>query len=142
MRVQIYIYQSPSFGYVKHGKAIWLIQVMTIKGPATRYGIVKADNISARRLFLIALKEALIKLTKRCQIELYTTDRFFVSVIYRGLLSRWSKNGYKSARGADIKNKDLWEEVNKLSNLHTIRIVEAQDHEYMSWMITQLKGVK
>lgn len=142
MRVQIYIYQSPSFGRVKHGKAIWLIQVMTIKGPATRYGIVRADNISARRLFLLTLKEALSKLTKRCQIELYTTDRFFMNVIYRGLLARWAKNGYKSARGADIKNKDLWEEVNKLSNLHTIRIIEAQDHEYMSWMITQLKGVK
>lgn len=141
MRVQIYIYQSPSFGRVKHGKAIWLIQVMTIKGPATRYGIVRADNISARRLFLLALKEALSKLTKRCQIELYTTDKFFVSVIYRGLLGRWSKNGFKSAHGADIKNKDLWEGVNILSNLHTIRIIETQDHEYMSWMITQLKGV-
>lgn len=142
MRVQIYIYQSPSFGRVKHGKAIWLIQVMTIKGPATRYGIVRADDISARRLFLLALKEALSKLTKRCQIELYTTDRFFMNVINRGLLGRWSKNGFKSARGADIKNKDLWEGVNILSNLHTIRIIETQEHEYMSWMITQLKGVK
>lgn len=139
MTVQIYVYVAPGFGKVKHGKAIWLVEANTIKGPATKYGIIKEDNISIRRLFLKALLEAQEQLNKSCLINLFVEDEFFKSCIYRSLINKWHKNGYLTARGKPVKNSDLWEKLYQLSNMHSIQLAERTDHEYRSWMITQLK---
>lgn len=139
MNVDIYVHVAPSFGLAKNGRAIWLISTMTLKGPATKYGIIKEENVSRRRLFLKALVTAQEQLTKKCYITLHVDDEYFTNVIYRGLLNKWSKNGYKSARGVSIRNADLWQKVYEISNKHLIKISDNPEHEYKSWMITQIR---
>ncbi len=138
MDVKIYVEVAPSFGKAKNGKAMWLVSVDTIKGPATKYGYIRETDISSRRLFLLALNAALFELTKRCNVQLYIDDRFFINVMERQLIKKWNSNCYISAKGTKVKNCDLWEQLYGYMQKHTVTIDEG-NNEYRSWMLTQLR---
>ena len=65
------------------------------------------------RMELMAFVEALKKIKKEHKegntYELYSDSAYVVNAVNSGWISKWRLNGWKTTKGEDIKNKDLWE---------------------------------
>jgi len=71
------------------------------------------------RMELTAAIRGLSALTRRCNVVLYTDSEY----VRRGIdewMARWKVRAWKTAARKPVKNKDLWIELDKLSNMHDI----------------------
>lgn len=80
------------------------------------------------RMELTAPIEAL-KLVKRpCKIKLYSDSAYLVNAFTNGWIYNWQKNGWKTADKKDVKNRDLWEEIYKYTQIHKIEWIKVKGH--------------
>lgn len=71
------------------------------------------------RMELMAAIKALEALKRPCSVELYTDSQY----LRQGMmdwLRGWKKNGWKNSKKEPVKNADLWQELDKLSQMHKI----------------------
>ena len=47
-------------------------------------------------------------------LTVYADSSYVVNAIYVGWLRKWSKNGWKTTEGKDIKNMSIWQKLYKL----------------------------
>lgn len=75
------------------------------------------ENTTNNRMELLAVIKALekIKEEKRdnklknySSFEIYSDSAYVVNAIVKGWLYAWKLNGWRTSRGEEIKNKDLW----------------------------------
>lgn len=71
------------------------------------------------RMELMAAIQALSSLKRPCMVEL-TTDSQYVRQGISAWIINWKKNGWKNSRKEPIKNQDLWQELDALSQVHRI----------------------
>ena len=80
------------------------------------------------RMELTAVIEALKALKKPCNISLYTDSKYVMSGITEWL-ENWKQNGWRTAnKKSDVKNIDLWQQLDELCNMHEIRWVWVKGH--------------
>lgn len=67
------------------------------------------------RMELLAIIKALCKVRNlikdtgdKYSFELYSDSAYVVNAINKNWITRWKVNGWKTTKGGDIKNKDLW----------------------------------
>ena len=68
---------------------------------------------------LKAVIEALKNLKKPCEI-IITTDSKYVKNGITDWIHNWKKNGWKTAAKKEVKNKELWIELDSLIKIHAI----------------------
>jgi len=71
------------------------------------------------RMELRGAIEALNYLKRPCEVDLYTDSKY----VKDGLTSwifNWKKNGWKTAAKKPVKNVELWQELDKAVQRHTI----------------------
>lgn len=72
------------------------------------------------RMELTACVDILRKLPRKCDIELFTDSKYVITGITEWI-TNWKKNGWKTTnKKTDVKNRDLWEELDLLNNSHNI----------------------
>lgn len=71
------------------------------------------------RMELRAVIEALKSLKRQCQIELYTDSKYVQQGI-SNWIHNWKKNSWRGSNKKPIKNQDLWQELDKEAQKHTI----------------------
>jgi len=76
-------------------------------------------NTTNNIMELTAAVEALKCLKEPCEIVL-TTDSTYVKNGISSWIFNWKKNGWKTANKKSVKNKDLWIELDCLSQNHKI----------------------
>lgn len=86
---------------------------------------------------LMAFIEALSRMTRPCELHLYTQNKVVLDLIENNLHT-WARNGYTNTRGDRIKNAQLWESFAKGSAGHEI-LPEDGMHPYYHWMQDKLK---
>lgn len=72
------------------------------------------------RMELTAAIEALRALKRPAVVDLYTDSQY----LRRGMqewLPRWKKNGWRTADRRQVKNADLWHELDRLCSMHQVR---------------------
>ncbi|MBR4110794.1 MAG: ribonuclease HI [Clostridia bacterium] len=80
------------------------------------------------RMELTAPIEAL-KLVKRpCKVKLYSDSAYLVNAFINGWIYNWQKNGWKTADKKDVKNRDLWEQIYKFTQIHEIEWIKVKGH--------------
>ena len=72
------------------------------------------------RMELTAAIRALEALKRRSDVDLYT-DSTYVRDGITQWLPRWKAKGWRTASKAPVKNRDLWEALDALSNRHDVR---------------------
>jgi ribonuclease HI len=77
------------------------------------------DNTTNNRMELMAAIEGLKALTRPCQVIL-TTDSKYVKQGINQWLAGWKKNGWKTASKQPVKNKDLWQALDKECSRHEV----------------------
>jgi len=76
-------------------------------------------NTTNNRMEMIAVIEALKYIDTKSKINLYTDSKYVKEGITNWIIS-WKKNNWKNSKKNDVKNKDLWVELDILSQKHNI----------------------
>lgn len=80
------------------------------------------------RMELTAVIEALKALKTVCNITLYTDSKYVMSGVTEWM-SNWKRNNWKTAnKKGDVKNVDLWMQLDELIRQHEIRWVWVKGH--------------
>jgi ribonuclease HI len=71
------------------------------------------------RMELLAAIEALAALTRPSEVQLTTDSKYLQDGITKWV-AKWKLNGWKTSNKQVVKNKDLWERLDKLAMIHTV----------------------
>jgi ribonuclease HI len=77
---------------------------------------------------LTATIEALRALKEPCKVSLHTDSAYIQRAFTEGWLERWSRNGWKTAAKKPVENRDLWEELLRLTREHDVRWIKVKGH--------------
>jgi len=80
------------------------------------------------KMELTAALEALKKLKEPCCINLYSDSAYLINAFLQGWIDKWIKNGWKRNKNEEVKNLELWKELDRLSNFHTIKWIKVKGH--------------
>jgi len=72
------------------------------------------------RMELIAVIRALEALTRTSEVDLYTDSQYVKNGI-ESWIHGWKRNGWKTSDRKDVKNADLWRELDEMAARHRIR---------------------
>lgn len=71
------------------------------------------------RMELTAAVRALEALKRPCNVEFYTDSEYLKNGI-TSWIKGWKRNGWKTAKGDPVLNRDLWTTLDALTQKHTI----------------------
>ena len=77
-------------------------------------------NTTNNRMELLATIKALQALKTACVVNLHTDSRYIERAFNDGWLYKWQSNQWIGAGRQPIANRDLWQELCKLSRIHKI----------------------
>ena len=77
-------------------------------------------NTTNNQMELLAPIEALKKIPKGSEVQIFTDSKYVKSGITEWI-HNWKKNGWKTADKQPVKNKELWEELDLLTNEFDIK---------------------
>ena len=72
-------------------------------------------NTTNNQMELLAPIEALKKIPKGSKVQIFTDSKYVKSGITEWI-HNWKKNGWKTANKQPVKNKEIWTELDDLSN--------------------------
>ena len=72
-------------------------------------------NTTNNQMELLAPIEALKKIPKGSKVQIFTDSKYVKSGITEWIYN-WKKNGWKTANKQEVKNRDLWTELDILTN--------------------------
>ena len=84
-------------------------------------------NTTNNQMELLAPIEALKKVPKGSKIEIFTDSKYVKSGITEWI-HNWKKNGWKTASKQPVKNKDLWTELDQMTNEFQIKWSWVKGH--------------
>ena len=103
-------------------------------GAILMYGDIKKEisggnpNTTNNQMELTAPIEALKLLKRPCEVKVYSDSAYLVNAFLQGWLKNWKKNGWKTADKKDVKNKELWLEIDKFMQIHNIEWIKVKGH--------------
>jgi ribonuclease HI len=80
------------------------------------------------RMELNAAIEALKLLKESCEVELYSDSAYLVNGFAKGWVNSWKANGWKNSGKEEVKNIDLWSELDNLNSIHKINWIKVKGH--------------
>lgn len=94
------------------------------------------SEITYHKSALLAFLKALKRLNKDCILTVFTDSLYLGSNFEKNLL-HWEENGFRNAKGEDIKNKEEWQQISELSKRHKVTFVRVKRHQYSLWMMEE-----
>ena len=77
---------------------------------------------------LTAVIEALKLLKFPCKVNIYSDSAYVVNAFLQKWILGWQKNNWKTADKKDVKNKELWKELVKLTHIHDVTFIKVKGH--------------
>ena len=75
-----------------------------------------------------AVIEGLKLLKYPCEVEIYSDSAYVVNAFNQNWICNWKKNGWKNSKKEDIKNRELWEELESLIKNHNVKFIKVKGH--------------
>lgn len=85
------------------------------------------NNTTNNRMELKAVISALAYLKKKRDIILFTDSKYVMKGIQEWI-KKWKTNNWKTSQKKTVKNKDLWVELDSLTNKHSIQWEWVKGH--------------
>ena len=107
-RIDVYAGSDIKGPHEKEG-VTWYAVVLT---SAPEYFVGKTEKIRATEntAVLTALAHALARIRKPCAMRIHA-NKFVCGALNQHWMDKWAADGWKTSRGAPIKNKDAWRKV-------------------------------
>ncbi len=104
----------------------------------TREDFERETSTTYHRQCLRALIKSLRRLNASCIVHIYSDSVYMENGIIRNL-SRWKSNGFLSADGELLKNKQEWQEIAKLTSAQKVMFHRVKRNVYSAWMQQEAK---
>lgn len=63
-----------------------------------------------------------------CTVHLHSDSKYMLSGFTEGYIKKWVSNGWKTAKGDNVKNQDFWQRLNELNKKHNINWIWVKGH--------------
>jgi ribonuclease HI len=80
------------------------------------------------RMELTAAIEALKRLRETCEVELYSDSAYLINGFNNNWVSNWKANGWRTSSKEEVKNIDLWKELEGFNKFHKIKWIKVKGH--------------
>ena len=80
------------------------------------------------KMELTAVIEALKKLKKPCNVELFSDSAYVVNAMTQGWLENWKTSGWRGADKKPVKNVELWQALDELLTIHNVHFNKVKGH--------------
>ena len=87
-----------------------------------------SPNTTNNIMELTAVIEALKLLKVECEVELYSDSAYVVNAFDKGWIYNWKKNNWRTSGKEDVKNRELWEELDALTQKHKVKFIKVKGH--------------
>ena len=139
--VNIYIETSIHGPARKDGAYLYVLECFRDGIPVTREGRGERKAATENQLALAALDEALGRLNCACELRIHTDCQHVLNAMDNSWVRQWQKNEWRTAKGAAVKNAELWEDILGHLDKH-LYTFSGGHHGYKEWMQEQLKREK
>ena len=85
-------------------------------------------NTTNNRMELTAVIKALQMLKSPCSVELYSDSAYVVNAFLQGWLENWKNNGWIGSDKKQVKNLELWQELDRLMSVHSVHFNKVKGH--------------
>lgn len=123
MRTEIYITSGRSPSVQTKAAAEWTIIAFNPRGikMGRMDGKAEADNVTNKKVTLMALRDALKRFHSPAVIKLFVSDPFVRNMLKADMPRRWSEHDWKLFRyNREIRHLELWQEINELLKNHAV----------------------
>ncbi len=86
------------------------------------------ENTTNNRMELFAVIAALSALKEQCRAVITTDSQYVVNGIENGWAEKWRQNGWQKKDRSPILNRDLWEKLLELCQLHSVTFIWVRGH--------------
>ena len=77
---------------------------------------------------ITAVLEALKLLKFECSVKVYSDSAYVVNAFNQGWIENWKKNNWRTAGKDPVKNKELWVELDELTQKHKVEFIKVKGH--------------
>ena len=81
-----------------------------------------------QRMELRAAVEGLKALTRPCHVKLHSDSAYLVNCFKQRWYDNWIRNGWMTKARTPVGNRDLWEELIRLNELHDVAWIKVAGH--------------
>jgi ribonuclease HI len=67
---------------------------------------------------LTALVKALQTVKEPCRLEIFSDSKYLLGALTEEWISKWKRNGWRTASRQTVLNRDLWQELDRLLATH------------------------
>ena len=93
-----------------------------------REGSQGFSETTNNRMELTAAIKGLKALTKPCDVELYSDSSYLVNAFNEHWIDGWKKVNFRRGKKDEVKNIDLWEELLRVMEPHTVTFHWVKGH--------------
>lgn len=80
------------------------------------------------RMELLAPIEALSRLKEPCEVDVYSDSAYLTNAFLQNWLGNWVRRGWIKSDKKPVENRDLWEMLQKLADIHKISWHKVKGH--------------
>ena len=107
------------------GKGGW--GVVLIYGKAQKELKGYSELATNNQMELLAAIKGLEELKVACDVTLYTDSQYVVSGVTQWM-TNWKKNNWRTSNKQPVKNKELWQRLEELSQFHQVHWQWVKGH--------------
>lgn len=85
-------------------------------------------NTTNNIMELSAVIDALSMLKEPCSVKIYSDSAYVVNAINQNWIKNWIKNGWRTSSKEPVKNRELWEKLIKLMEMHEVKFIKVKGH--------------
>lgn len=85
------------------------------------------EKTTNNRMELMAVINALTSLQERSIVNIYTDSQYTINGATKWIYG-WIRNKWKTKNGEDVKNKDLFQTLHKLTLFHKVTFIKVKAH--------------
>lgn len=85
-------------------------------------------NTTNNKMELMAAIVALETLKEPCDVKLYSDSAYLVNAYNQNWIEGWKKNNWKNSSKQDVKNRELWERLERQTAIHNVKFIKVKGH--------------
>ncbi|MDD4600147.1 Ribonuclease H [bioreactor metagenome] len=101
--------------------------VLIYKGVEKEISGFEKDTTN-NRMELTAVIKALEGLKFPCEVTIYTDSAYVCKAFTEGWINNWMAKGWVTSKRTPVENKELWQSLIKLVDMHQVKWVKVKGH--------------
>ena len=85
-------------------------------------------NTTNNQMELTAAIEALKQLKEPCEVTIYSDSAYLINCFQQNWMEGWKSRNWHNSKGDEVKNKELWQELDDLVQKHSITWIKVKGH--------------